>query len=868
MKVVEILWEEPLVLTLGWTMVHFLWQGALVAALLAGIHALLRRHSAQLRYVVSCTALGLLVGMPLVTIYFVHPASTSAPLYDSPLFVQERIDGRVNSALSVDRALGLSGHLNGQSQNIEGSFIFLAPLLPWLVFFWLGGIGVFFMRYTGGWIYLQYMKRWRSNIVQQSYQVKLLSLMQRLDIDRPVRLLESALIKVPTVVGWLRPVILLPIGIMTGLTAQQAEALLVHELIHIRRHDYLVNLIQVIAETLLFFHPATWWISRRIDREREYCCDDASLAFCGSVATYTRMLYTIEELRSSPPPLAVAASGHSLLDRIGRLVANSASYTVRPERNKTSFLSLSTLLTLVVSALFVGMFSVSPALAIPEIAKDLSVDVGTHAQSTAWADFDRDGDLELFIGHDANTSFPQNFNRLYDLKEGKFDSIAHRAGVAYNTINGPTSSVAWADFDNDGWIDLFAAIRGHNTRSKLYKNMMPDTVFVDVAESVGAHVKYAGVSAWVDYDNDGDADLFASRDTRFSDGDEIFGGAQLLLENEAGQFADAAAEVGLQFVGQTVSSPLWFDCNTDGFSDLLLFHRTASAWEIQVHLNNVDPDQRFTAVGSSVHPDPVAAYANGYPTPGDIDNDGDLDLYIANHGARRDQLLRNDSADAADCRFTSIAEEAQIDTVSLSYGAAFGDIDNDGDLDLQVAHTGPGRLYRNEGGEFVELTGTAFYADGGGHDRSGTFGDYDNDGDLDFYSPYSQSGQDRFYRNDQENGHHWIQIELVGAGKDQDGDNVAGIGAEVVVTTTADRKLTRVVNGGSYGSGSQDALRLHFGLGNEEIKEIAVYWPTAGRAQPQIIQVKQIKLDALNIIHQALKVSDSSRYIAEPERPY
>jgi hypothetical protein len=127
-------------------------------------------------------------------------------------------------------------------------------------------------------------------------------------------------VAVPTAIGWLRPVILLPVGALTGLTVQQLEAIIAHELAHIRRHDYLINLLQTVIETLLFYHPAVWWVSRRIREEREHCCDDLAVSVCGDALSYARALFTMEQLRAATPPLAMAANGGALMNRIERLV--------------------------------------------------------------------------------------------------------------------------------------------------------------------------------------------------------------------------------------------------------------------------------------------------------------------------------------------------------------------------------------------------------------------------------------------------------------------------------------------------------------------------------------------------------------------
>jgi uncharacterized protein (TIGR03435 family) len=136
-------------------------------------------------------------------------------------------------------------------------------------------------------------------------------------------LLVSALVQVPTVVGWLRPVVLVPVGALGGLPAAHLEALLLHELAHIRRHDYLINILQSVAESLLFYHPAVWWVSGHIRAEREQCCDDVAVSISGDAITYARALAQLESYRPAHLSAAIAANGGSLANRIARLLGQS-----------------------------------------------------------------------------------------------------------------------------------------------------------------------------------------------------------------------------------------------------------------------------------------------------------------------------------------------------------------------------------------------------------------------------------------------------------------------------------------------------------------------------------------------------------------
>jgi HEAT repeat protein/beta-lactamase regulating signal transducer with metallopeptidase domain len=197
----------------------------------------------------------------------------------------------------------------------------LQPALPWVVVLWLGGVLVLSLRLASGWVTARRLATVGTRPAPHARVAALARLAARLRVTRPVRVLESAVVQVPAVIGWLRPVILLPASALTGLTPLQLDALLAHELAHVRRHDYVVNLLQTAIETLLFYHPAVWWVSRRVREEREHCCDDLAVAACGDAHFYATALLGMERLRVAAPAFALAAGGGSLMGRIRRLVA-------------------------------------------------------------------------------------------------------------------------------------------------------------------------------------------------------------------------------------------------------------------------------------------------------------------------------------------------------------------------------------------------------------------------------------------------------------------------------------------------------------------------------------------------------------------
>jgi beta-lactamase regulating signal transducer with metallopeptidase domain len=195
----------------------------------------------------------------------------------------------------------------------------VASYLPILVWAWSSGVLGLSIRSLGGWAVAVRFARRYTRPAEEYWEAKFRVLAKRLAIARPVRLVISGVAQVPAVVGSLRPVVLFPASLLTGLSPEQIESLLAHELAHVRRHDYLVNLLQTAAETLLFYHPAVWWISRNIRCERENCCDDLAVEACGSSVTYARALTQLEVMRSTPR-LAMAADGGSLLSRVERIL--------------------------------------------------------------------------------------------------------------------------------------------------------------------------------------------------------------------------------------------------------------------------------------------------------------------------------------------------------------------------------------------------------------------------------------------------------------------------------------------------------------------------------------------------------------------
>ena len=350
--------SPTLVRALGWTLLHSLWQGALVAAMLAGALLLLRRQRAEVRYAASVGALGLIVALAGLTfgLYFgtgsgrlavAQPGATGA--LAAPGTTQTRTIATSTTMTTVAMApqvLRSAGPLAVASAPVASlaakapvptefirSFTYSLILyfdhhLPLLVVVWLLGLLAMSLRMLGGLLYVQRLRRYRVRPLSADWQARLAALAERAGLHRSVALLESALVRVPLVMGHVRPVILLPLGTVAGLSPGYLEAILAHELAHILRRDYLVNLLQTVAEVLFFYHPAVWFVANCVRTERENCCDDAATALVGGdPLRLARALTALAEwthsaMMPSAPSLALAAVGRpgALLVRVRRLV--------------------------------------------------------------------------------------------------------------------------------------------------------------------------------------------------------------------------------------------------------------------------------------------------------------------------------------------------------------------------------------------------------------------------------------------------------------------------------------------------------------------------------------------------------------------
>lgn len=284
------------------SLLQFIWQGAFIAFFTVIGMKMLRRRSAESRYALGVAGLCLMLIAPIVTFAFYVQAGAAA------------------MAL-----LNLARHVlqeSGPAVLTAGT----ASWARWILIVWLSGVSVFLLRLVTGWHLSRRLVRSANGIVPAGIQQMFDRLKAQLALPGIVRLLAHARIDSPIVVGWLRPVVILPITAITGLGEAQLFAVFAHELAHIRRRDFLVNMLQRCVEAILFYHPAVWWMSKRVRIERENCCDDLAVRVCGDRKLYAETLIHLErERHDAAQALAVAAAGSGTIRRIHRILGFESS---------------------------------------------------------------------------------------------------------------------------------------------------------------------------------------------------------------------------------------------------------------------------------------------------------------------------------------------------------------------------------------------------------------------------------------------------------------------------------------------------------------------------------------------------------------
>ena len=303
MKLLDLVIRTQISEALGWTLIHSLWEGIIIAAALAAL--LVSVRSPRIRYVAGCVALLAMLASFAITL--IH-------------FLPERGSGAGTLIKMTLAPWSPLPDMSGSNSRFPG----FGTLIPWLAPVWIVGVCISYLRYAAAWVSLYRMRRRSVWNAPDSWQRFVTRLAVELKVSRPVELLESLLADTPVVLGHFRPVVLVPLGFLAGLSPEHVEVILLHELAHIRRSDYFMNVCQRLIEGLLFYHPAVWWISQVIRAEREDCCDDMVVDLRGDAHGYAVALTALEQNRleqlwPTRAP-AVAATGGNLMKRIQRLL--------------------------------------------------------------------------------------------------------------------------------------------------------------------------------------------------------------------------------------------------------------------------------------------------------------------------------------------------------------------------------------------------------------------------------------------------------------------------------------------------------------------------------------------------------------------
>ncbi|MFL5740019.1 MAG: M56 family metallopeptidase [Flavisolibacter sp.] len=300
---------------LCWTIVHSLWQG-IVAAIVAGLVILCTRKSrAVYRYQLLLAVLCCFLLTSSITFYKECASSNS---------ISKNAAATIHyQSISSKATLELKQSATGIKQNLSTGFSDYLDQHAWaIVLLWFFFFVIKCIQLFSGLRYIYRIRHFANEPVSTQWKQRLLQLSEKMGLHRSIIFLESQLVKVPVVVGWLKPVILVPAGLLANLPAEQVEAILLHELAHIRRSDFLVNFLQSLAEVLFFFNPAIIWISNCIREEREACCDDAVLACLPAKGNYLEALVSFQEFASTASPLALGIGGNKnyLLNRVRRML--------------------------------------------------------------------------------------------------------------------------------------------------------------------------------------------------------------------------------------------------------------------------------------------------------------------------------------------------------------------------------------------------------------------------------------------------------------------------------------------------------------------------------------------------------------------
>lgn len=370
---------------IAWTLIHFCWQAAAIAAAYRLISVALARRTSQTRYIVALSALLLMLGTAVITLAWELRTDSTIP---SIAATADNLRASIAADFPRSTAPGVAATIEQAPEHIT-----LAKLLPWIDGLWLAGVFALSLRSLGGWWYLRRLRLASTVEAPASVMAAFRRISQTLGLTRDIALRLSTAIDSPMTMGTLRAIVLLPLSAVTLLGPEELEVVLAHELAHVRRADFFWNILQTIAETFFFFHPAVWWLNSRIRHERELCCDDLALKVCPNPIVYAHALVHLEEQRSRHLRFAMALDGHqsrrNLLMRIARILGEPMTRipgrSIRPFSLAAAIAGLVVLLIPAphVLARFAPVQSApaiaaTPSISAPATSPVIAAEVATH----------------------------------------------------------------------------------------------------------------------------------------------------------------------------------------------------------------------------------------------------------------------------------------------------------------------------------------------------------------------------------------------------------------------------------------------------------------------------------------------------------
>ncbi len=310
--------NEHTIISVGLTIIKSIWIGAIISVLTAVLSTLVKK-SARTRYIIAATGL-LIIFISSVAVFIDINNDGQQAFADTSFIIDASTIQPTDGYDEVSHRFKIPAMILGLTRDAERLFIYHSELI---VLIWIIGVFILSIKFTGGYIYTRRLRSRITTDIPAIWAARIGKIAEKIKLKTKIRTVKSAVARIPMVTGWLKPVVILPASLLSGIPVEQVEAIIAHELAHIKRNDYLVNIFQSFIEIVMFFNPSVWWISGMIRRERENCCDDIALAAGTESVVYAKALVSIREISLPPPAPAVAIikNNNNLLNRIKRITA-------------------------------------------------------------------------------------------------------------------------------------------------------------------------------------------------------------------------------------------------------------------------------------------------------------------------------------------------------------------------------------------------------------------------------------------------------------------------------------------------------------------------------------------------------------------